>query len=136
MNVSRFEGTPPKNDDDPREINAGPLYPVLEIQVLAESVQLSFWSNGALQDAQKWCISNEDVADLIQLAVTRGIYLGSEWCKAKAVGPWAACDAYKVSRHEWIQATHKYTQTHYYLKFAISKTSTLLLSASNHPQGT
>ncbi|MFZ2124929.1 MAG: hypothetical protein WA012_05550 [Rhodoferax sp.] len=135
VNVSRFDGLPPQNDE-PRDIPSGPLYPTFEIKSLAESINVRPWSNGAVKDAQKWCLSNEDIADLIKLAVTKGIYGGSEWCKAQPAGPWAACDAYTVSRPDWIEATHKYTLTDYYLKFAISKTGTLLLSASNHPQGT
>ena len=136
MNVSRFDGTPPQNDDEPRSILLGPLYPAFEVESLAESVNVSPWSNGAIKDAQKWCLSNEDIADLIQLAVTKGIYAGSEWCKAQPSGPWAACDVYTVSRLEWSDAAHKNMLYDYYLKFAISKTGTLLLSASNHPQGT
>jgi hypothetical protein len=72
----------------------------------------------------------------IKVALNKGFYTGSEWCKAQPTGPWAACDAYTLSRDEWIEATHSYMHIDYYLKFAISKTGTLLLSASNHPQGT
>lgn len=46
------------------------------------------------------------------------------------------CDAYKVTRKEWIENAGKYIPMTYYLKFAISKTGHILLMASNHPEGT
>lgn len=135
-NVSRFSGLLPQSDDEPREIDSGPLYMMADVQSLAATLRIHFWSRGAVADAQKWSLSIEDVAELIKLAMESGSYKGAEWCKAQPAGPWAACDAYTVSRLEWNQAAHKEMRISYYLKFAISKTGSVLLSASNHPEGT
>lgn len=136
VNVSRFDGLLPQSDDESREIDSGPLYMMADVQSLVATQRIDFWSRGAVEDAQKWSLSIEDVAELIKLAMESGHYKGTEWCKSKPAGPWAACDAYTVSRLEWNQAAHKEMRISYYLKFAISKTGSVLLSVSNHPEGT
>ncbi|QTQ33515.1 Uncharacterized protein pbN1_35290 [Aromatoleum bremense] len=40
-----------------------------------------------------------------------------------------------MTRLEWHHAAHKELRITYYLKFAISKTGSMLLSISNHPEG-
>ncbi|MCZ2098445.1 MAG: hypothetical protein LC121_19720 [Anaerolineae bacterium] len=102
---------------------------------LAAAGQLLLWSSGAIRDAQKWSFELDDLCRLVSLAVQRGRYLRSEWCEQRPNGPWAACDAYRVTRFEWNEAAHKDFELAYYMKFAISKTGQMLLSASNHPEG-
>lgn len=102
---------------------------------LLSATAVNFWSRGAVADQQKWKISAEDAADLVHAALHTGRYLGAEWCVQKPNGPWAACDAYVVSRVEWNPYASKDLTVTYYLKYAISKTGQVLLMASNHPEG-
>jgi len=136
LNVSRYAGDPPVADGSPdRIIRGGPLYEEKEVLSLAAAGQLLLWSSGAIRDAQKWSFELDDLCRLVSLAVQRGRYLRSEWCEQRPNGPWAACDAYRVTRFEWNEAAHKDFELAYYMKFAISKTGQMLLSASNHPEG-
>jgi hypothetical protein len=45
--VSAHQGTPPAEGDD-RTIPGGPLYALGEVQALARSERLAFWSAGAM----------------------------------------------------------------------------------------
>lgn len=94
-----------------------------------------FWTRGASRDAQKWKFDEQDCAELLVQALKTGQFLDSEWCQQQPQGPWAMCDAYKVTRYEWIEHAGKKMPVSYYLKFAINKTGQLLLMASNHPEG-
>ena len=136
-NVSRFQGTPPTDDKSERDrkIAHGPLYPASEVLTLVEQEALSFWTKGSSRDSQKWKLDAQDVGYLIKAALTNGRFLSAEWCEQKPAGPWAACDAYVVTRQEWNEAAHKYLACTYYVKYAISKTGKILLMASNHPEG-
>jgi hypothetical protein len=59
-------------------------------------------------------------------------YIDSEWCE-NGKGAIAACDAYSVRLIEKAPATGQPLQMEYFLKFAISKTGTVLLLVSCHP---
>jgi hypothetical protein len=136
-NVSRYDADPPASGDNTtnRKIPGGPLYPAHEVAVLAEQSALIFWTRGAVEDSQKWKIDVADASSLLTAALRSGRFLGAEWCKQKSSGPWAACDAYPVTRREWRQAAHRDVECTYYIKFAVSKTGQVLLMASNHPTG-
>ena len=58
-------------------------------------------------------------------------YLHSEWCE-NGKGAWAACDAYRLSRHEWIERAGKALAMDYFLKFAVNRSGHLVLAASCH----
>lgn len=134
-NVSAYDESPPAESDD-RKIADGPLYEPDAVVALASEDNLAFWSRGAIQDAEKWELNVSDACRLIELAVEQGQYLGAEWCLQKPGGPWAACDAYKTTLAEWVETAQQYMAITYYLKFCISKKGTVLLSVSNHPEGT
>jgi len=136
INVSQYEGAPPPSDDASRRIDGGPIYTRAKMLTLAEGACLQLWSNGSIKDAAKWNLTTVDLADLLTLALQSGRFRSSEWCRQKPNGPWAACDAYTVTRLEWNTAAHKEFEITYYFKVAVSKTGKLLLSASNHPEGT
>lgn len=102
---------------------------------LAEEGKLMFWTRGASRDAQKWKLDDQDCVELVVQALKTGQFLDSEWCQQQPQGPWAMCDAYKVTRYEWIEHAGRKMPVSYYLKFAINKTGQLLLMASNHPEG-
>lgn len=138
INVSLYREAPPPDteDGDGRKISGGPLYSSETISLLASSSKFQFWSNGAITDQRKWSLTVERAAYLVQEALVHGKFRNSEWCLARPGGPWAACDVYLVTTREWIEAAHKEMAITYYLKFAISKTGQMLLSASNHPERT
>ena len=136
-NVSRFTGalpTSPMNAD--REIVGGPLYSPAEVLSLLNTrgvEGLKAWTKGCIEDLQKWELDLDDVLELVRLCLHGGQFLGAEWCIQKPGGPWAACDAYRVCRREWVKATFKEMDFEYYIKFAIGKTGQLLLLTSCHP---
>lgn len=134
-NVSAFDGFPPTATED-RAIQGGPLYPPDTVVALAREEALAFWSRGAIRDAEKWGLDVPSACQLVVMAVRHGHYLGAQWCIQGPRGPWAACDAYKVTNHEWIEHAHRHIPVTYYLKFCIAKTGAMLLSVSNHPEGT
>jgi len=138
INVSMIRGLKIPVGDlvDARKIPGGPLYSRDTIAQIAGNQRLQFWSNGAIEDQRKWMLTVDYVCWLVQEALCHGRFIGSEWCEAKPGGPWAACDAFVVTVSEWIEAAHKDQRTTYYLKIAISCTGQMLLSASNHPEGT
>jgi hypothetical protein len=138
MNVSLLRGPSPPQDEsgDGRKIDGGPIYSKETICLIADANKLQFWSHGAISDQRKWEFTVERVCFLIKEALRYGKYLGSEWCLAKPGGPWAACDSYVITVKEWNDSAHKELSITYYFKIAISRTGQLLLSASNHPEGT
>lgn len=137
-NVSAFAGLPPSQPvtHAGRRIAGGPLYAVEEVLALVAADKIVLWTEGARRDAAKWSLDGDDISELVTAALHDGRYDGSEWCEQRPCGPWAACDAYVVSRAEWIPSAHKHFRMTYFLKFAISKTGTTLLSISNHPEHT
>ena len=135
VNISAFDGAVPEGDSPERRYPQGPVYPIESVVTLAEKTALEYWTRGAALDAQKWRLDHQDTAQLIIQALKTGQFLVSEWCQQRPQGPWAMCDAYKVTRYEWIENAGKHMPVSYYLKFAISKTGQLLLMASNHPEG-
>ena len=137
-NGSLFRGgyPPVAEAGEGRKIAGGPLYSAVTVRDLAERTKVTLWSRGAAKDAQKWSLDIDRVGELICKALSQGCFLGSEWCVQQPNGPWAACDAYSVTVQEWTEATHSLMKVTYYLKFALGKTGQILLSASNHPEGT
>lgn len=135
INVSSYNGSPPLTENDNREISGGPIYERDNVLTLLENGpdSLRSWTQKSIRDLAKYELSLEDVLGLIQFALQRGTFLGSEWCVQKPSGPWAACDAYRFFRSEWIQHAQKNMDIEYYVKFAISKTGVLILIASCHP---
>lgn len=97
-----------------RVISATPIYKATEILALAEGKNVSLWSKGSRRDAAKWCLDISDLSELIASALQNGRFLGAEWCQQGHDGPWAACDAWAVTRREWIENTRKHME-HYLL---------------------
>ncbi|PPK75628.1 hypothetical protein B0F87_10597 [Methylobacter tundripaludum] len=135
VNVSCYNGTPPQTENSNRKIAGGPVYNHEDLAALLKNGEgmLLAWSKKCINDLQKYELTLEDALELIQLALQEGTFLGSEWCIQKPSGPWAACDAYRLYRSEWILHAHKDMRIEYYVKFAIAKTGVLILIASCHP---
>jgi len=134
--LSRYEGELPSGANASRAIPGGPLYPIDEILSILDAVgsdAIRAWTRKCTEDMQKWSLDDNDIHELIEIAVRAGRFLGSEWCQQNDNGPWAACDAYQVTRNEWLDNARKYMDCDYYLKFAIGKQGNLLLVVSCHP---
>ena len=118
------------------EIRGGPLYDKDQVlPLLTEEKNIVLWTRKCVEDLQYWRIELEDVAELIKTGLDKGTFLGSQWCEQKKNGPWAACDAYRISRLEWSDVAHKGISFEYYIKFAINQTGKLLLIISCHLSG-
>lgn len=133
MIVSRFTGDLPEVGGD-RKILGGPLYPITEVLELlgAGGSVVRVWTRRCVEDVQQLALDADELADLIVEAVKVGRFSGAQWCQQQPTGPWAACDAYTLTRREWVPAARKELAVDYYLKFAIGKTGTLLLLVSCH----
>lgn len=70
--------------------------------------------------------------ELVRIALTKGTYINSQWCKTSDVA-WAACDSYKFEHTEYNQHAHKYMTSEVYLKFALNSNGQALLIVSAHP---
>lgn len=133
VNVSAYVGTPTASGT--LKIPGGPLYkPDQVLQMLEKGEEVfSLWTNKCISDAKKYQFEMVDIAGLIKSAISSNGYRDSEWCEQKPGGPWAACDAYSFSRHEWSHVAYKEIAFDYFVKFAISKTGSILLIVSCHP---
>lgn len=134
--VSQYTGELPKSNQD-RKIKGqqGPLYDRTTVLDVLDEGKLVPWSKGCLADMQKWELEQSDIEDLTRYAIKSGQYINSQWCQAKAGGPWAACDAYRFIRKEWNGNAFKDMDVEYYIKVAIGKTGKVLLLVSCHPSG-
>lgn len=131
--VSLFTGELPASPD--RGIPHGPLYPAAEVLKLLKDCGIrgiQVWTRKCAADLQKLMLDADDLADLLRESVLGGRFIGSEWCQQTPDGPWAACDAYALSRREWVAVAHRKMPMEYYLKFAIGKTGKILLLISCH----
>ena len=132
VNVSLYDGVPPESENAVRVIRGGPLYPPAKVRAALECKGAIAWTDDAGENMQDLGFDIEDVVTLIDLALTCGRFLNSQWCKQKKGGPWAACDGYKVGRLEWNENAYKELKSEYYLKFAVAKSGALVLTTSCH----
>jgi hypothetical protein len=136
MNVSKYSDAPPPEgvDNAARKIKGGPLYSKEEILPLLanDGSAVIAWTNKCKADLQKESLDVTDVAQYIRVCLRSGTFKGSEWCKQKPTGPWAACDAYQIFVNKWLDTARREMEFEYYVKFAIAKTGKLLLTVSCH----
>lgn len=131
--VSAHSGKPPTGGGD-RKISNGPLYSPDEVlQILAKGDEaVRGWTLKCIRDLQNYTLEGESLVELICDTLQSGRYRDSEWCEQSPGGPWAACDAYELGRKEWSDAARKDLYFEYFIKFAISKTGTVILLVSCH----
>lgn len=130
-NLSAYADTPPNTGED-RKIAGGPLYGLARIQALTELPDgLQFWTAKCRRDAANLTLAPADVGSLIRELNERD-YRDSEWCE-NGKGFWAACDAYTLTRNEYVKTAGKWFHIEYFLKFAESRAGTLVLIVSCHP---
>jgi hypothetical protein len=135
--VSRFTDDLPVGDTDADlKIEGDALYDraeVLELLKGDSSQSVVPWTKKCIHDLQNYDMNNEDAARLLERCMLEGSFLGAMWCRQRPDGPWAACDAYRVSFSEWNQAAHKNFLVKYYVKYAIGRSGKVLLVVSCHP---
>lgn len=131
--VSEYSRNPPVELREERIKIAGPLYELDRVKALAgdDGCNLSTWTRRCTQDVNKWFDDDFEVLADMFSSLREKDYRGSEWCTngGRAI---AACDAYLCHRVEASPSTGKRVSMEYYLKFAISKTGSLLLLVSCH----
>ncbi len=135
LNVSQYDGSPlPVSESGEHLIGGGPLYSPEDIQGVLDGGEgaIKLWTRNCIRDVQNMGMDNIEVADLINVALKKGRYTNSQWCVAKPGGVWAACDAYRLVREEWVGYAHKYMNIEYYVKFAINRSGKLILTVSCH----
>lgn len=133
INVSAYRGEPPQSGSD-RKISGGPLYSRADVEAALQNGEPAIvaWTRKCINDLQSLSLDASDLITLIKTAIDQGVFKGSEWCEQKPSGPWAACDAYRLLRREWVEGMNKEVDMSYYIKFAIGKTGALLLIVSCH----
>ncbi|NWF45277.1 hypothetical protein F3K02_08425 [Hydrogenophaga sp. D2P1] len=132
--LSEYSNNPPAVLGTGRiKIARGPLYELAAVQALVQDEEkLKAWTDKCRNDLRKWFDDDlQRVADLIG-SLKKSDYIDSEWCE-NGKGAVAACDAYSIRRFERAPATGQALQMDYFLKFAVSKTGTLVLMVSCHP---
>ena len=133
--VSRYgAGTLPPSGGN-RKLAGEPLHgadEVLELLADIKSEPVVAWTRKCSEDAHSLGFNQDDLCELLRLAVNVGQFRGAEWCMQREGGPWAACDAYAVERREWVAHAHKKMRLEYYVKFAIAKSGNKVLLASCH----
>lgn len=129
--ISEYSSTSPITGGG-EKILGGPLYDLERIQTIAhDETGVKLFTRDCVADVGKFFGGDvEEVAGLIQL-VRKTDYIDSEWCD-NGKGAWAACDAYSVRRKEWVPTAQKEMLMEYFLKFAINKLGTLVLTFSCH----
>lgn len=113
------------------KIIGGPLYNnIPEIIRLAQVKAVTVQCTKDLAALGK---DEDSLKESIHLAVTKGRFIGSEWCQISNNNVWAACDAYSFSESTWIEAAYKELDCEFYLKFCVSVTGMVVLTVSFHP---
>lgn len=129
MILSRFKGTPP-NDGQDRKIEGGPLYSdIVEILEKGDTVP---WTKKCIRDIQSLSMEAEDIKQMVLIAVSEGVFLGSEWCQGGKAESWAACDAYRFWHSTWCENMHKELKNEFYIKFFVNTAGTVVLTVSLH----
>ena len=132
VNIGAWAGQPVPNAGESRKIDGGPLYPAATVLPLLHKAALNFWTKDCIKDAANLGLDTVDAAKLLVDALSNGSYKDSEWCDQKPGGPIAACDAYVLIRKEWNKYTFSELTCEYFLKFAVSKTGSVILLVSCH----
>ncbi len=131
-NVSSYAGEPPAEGS--RRIGGGPLYPREEVlaELEAGGLRISLWTRKCSRDLENLSIDMDELRTRFEEILRNGDYRNSEWCEQGTSDVWAACDAYSYTRREWVPTLGRDTRVDYYVKFARSRTGSLLLLVSFH----
>lgn len=127
--VSEYILTSPTGGGE--KISNGPLYDLQRVHSIVEGGRgLTLWTRDCVSNVQALGWDNADVIQLV-LQLRSNNYIDSEWCE-NGRGAYAACDAYSIKVMEWIDAARKHMLVEYFVKFAINKLGTMVLTVSCH----
>jgi hypothetical protein len=132
--VSEYSSTLPTRGGG-EKIVGGPLYKLDRVKdITKDGTGLQLWTKDCVSNVcEGFGWDNLDVIDLIQ-QLRHDDYIDSEWCE-NGKGAWAACDAYSISLKEWVATANKEMWIEYFVKFAINKLGTMVLTISCHTSG-
>ena len=130
--ISEYSQDPPTQSGLRMKIALGrPLYELVRVKSIIKcGTGLQLWTKDCVSDVDGLGWDNTDVIDLI-LQLQHEDYIDSEWCD-NGKGALAACDAYSISQKEWVATANKEMRIVYFLKFAINKLGTMVLTISCH----
>lgn len=128
--ISEYSSTLPTKGGG-EKIAGGPLYDLNRVKsITKDGTGLLLWTKDCAKDVQELGWAHSDVIDLIRRLGDKD-YIDSEWCE-NGKGAWAACDAYSVNVLEWVPTADKEMRINYFVKFAINKLGTMVLTVSCH----
>lgn len=128
--VSEYSLTAPTQGGG-EKISGGPLYDLSRVRsIIRDGTGLTLWTKDCVSNVRELGWENSDVIDLIS-QLGQGDYIDSEWCE-NGRGAFAACDAYSISVKEWVATAGRQMLIEYFVKFAINKLGTMVLTISCH----
>jgi hypothetical protein len=128
--VSEYSLTSPSTGGS-KKISGGPLYDLERVQgLLNGGTGLLLRTRDCVTNVRELGWENSDVINLV-LQLRGNDYIDSEWCE-NGRGAFAACDAYSIRVKELIEAVNKDMLIEYFVKFAINKLGTMVLTISCH----
>ncbi len=128
--ISEYSSTLPTTGGGEKVVG-GPLYHLERVKSIArDGTGLSLWTKDCVKDVRELGWDHSDVIDLIQRLGDTD-YIDSEWCE-NGKGAWAACDAYRIEVKEWVPTAGRDMKMSYFVKFAINKLGTMVLTVSCH----
>jgi len=128
--ISEYSSTLPTKGGG-EKIAGGPLYDLVRVKSITKDGNgLSLWTKDCVKDVQELGWENIDVINLVR-RLSFSDYIDSEWCE-NGKGAWAACDAYRVNVREWVPTADREMNISYFVKFAINKLGTMVLTVSCH----
>ena len=128
--ISEYISTSPSKGGG-EKIPGGPLYPLDRVKsIIKDGTGLQLWTRDCVLNVTELGWEKADVINLIQ-QLRHDNYIDSEWCE-NGRGAYAACDAYSIRVKEWIEAANKHMLIEYFVKFAINKLGTMVMTISCH----
>jgi hypothetical protein len=128
--ISEYSLTSPAKGGG-EKIPGGPLYDLDRVkEMIKDGKGLQLWTRDCVKNVAELGWDHADVIDLIQ-RLRKDDYIDSEWCE-NGRGAYAACDAYAIKVWERIEAANKDMRIEYFVKFAINKLGTMVLTISCH----
>lgn len=128
--VSEYSLTSPTHGGG-EKIAGGPLYDLNRVKSIIHGGRgLTLWTKDCVSNVRDLGWENADVINLVLQLRTRD-YIDSEWCD-NGRGAFAACDAYSIEIKEWVETAKKEMWISYFVKFAINKLGTMVMTISCH----
>jgi hypothetical protein len=128
--VSEYSGGVP-SEGGSLKIAGGPLYALDRVKaIIKDGTGLQLWTRDSVKNVAELGWVKANVIDLIH-QLQNGDYIDSEWCE-NGKGAYAACDAYSIQVKEWVETANKHMLIGYFVKFAINKLGTMVLTISCH----